>query len=219
LGGLPPIFAIFGEGDQKIKSNANENEKKRGKKMSGTVNYPKVIDHLTDVIKELNVPCAEPPAPATAAAAEHGATADLQGVRPIKKPSAPAKVIATPTPGSTSRILANDRDSKIVLTVLKPGYGDKLPQKGETCLVHYVGTLAHNKKKFDSSRDRGKPFEFKIGMGQVLNAWDIGVAQMSVGEISRLTCSPKYAYGEKGVAGVIPSNATLEFEIELLEIK
>merc|ERR1712227_653022 len=74
-------------------------------------------------------------------------------------------------------------------------------------------------EKFDSSRDRGKPFEFQIGRGQVIRGWDEGVAKMSVGEKAILTCSPEYAYGEKGYPGVIPENATLKFEVELLAIR
>lgn len=73
-----------------------------------------------------------------------------------------------------------------------------------------------NGTKFDSSKDRGKPFEFVLGGGQVIKGWDEGVAQMTKGEIAFLTCSPDYAYGSRGVPGTIPPNATLIFEVELL---
>lgn len=79
----------------------------------------------------------------------------------------------------------------------------------------YVGTLT-NGNKFDSSRDRGRPFQFKLGQGQVIRGWDEGVAQMSIGEKATLTCSPDYAYGARGFPPVIPPNSTLVFEVELL---
>mmetsp|Transcript_38869 Transcript_38869/g.86461 ORF Transcript_38869/g.86461 Transcript_38869/m.86461 type:complete len:109 (+) Transcript_38869:351-677(+) len=101
------------------------------------------------------------------------------------------------------------------IEVLQAGDGQNYPQKGNTVTVHYVGTLT-NGTKFDSSRDRGKPFQFKLGMGQVIKGWDEGVAKMSKGEKSKLTISPDYGYGAHGAGGVIPPNATLIFEVELL---
>merc|ERR1739844_174595 len=97
------------------------------------------------------------------------------------------------------------------------GDGTSYPKKGQTVAVHYTGTLT-NGKKFDSSRDRGKRFEFKLGAGQVIRGWDEGVAQMCKGQRAKLTCSPDFAYGERGFPGVIPQNATLIFDVELLEI-
>src|ERR1700712_4353092 len=94
--------------------------------------------------------------------------------------------------------------------------GKNFPKKGQTVTVHYVGTLT-NGNKFDSSRDRGKPFQFKIGEGQVIKGWDEGVAQMSKGQVAKLTCSPDYAYGSQSVGGgLIPANSTLVFEVELI---
>lgn len=84
--------------------------------------------------------------------------------------------------------------------------------------MFFSGTLT-NGKKFDSSRDRNSPFEFVIGKGQVIKGWDEGVAQMSIGQQAKLTCSPDYAYGPAGAGGVIPPNATLIFDVELLNIK
>lgn len=78
-----------------------------------------------------------------------------------------------------------------------------------------MGTLT-NGSKFDSSRDRGKPFQFKLGQGQVIRGWDEGVAQMQLGEKCMLTCTPDYAYGARGFPPVIPPNSTLNFEVELL---
>lgn len=102
--------------------------------------------------------------------------------------------------------------------VIKPGDGQRFPQAGQTVVVHYTGTLT-NGKKFDSSKDRGRPFKFKLGAGDVIRGWDEGVAQMSIGQVAKLTCSPDYAYGAKGVGGVIPPNATLVFEVELLNVE
>ncbi|XP_071402110.1 peptidyl-prolyl cis-trans isomerase Fkbp12-like [Centroberyx affinis] len=100
----------------------------------------------------------------------------------------------------------------------KPGDGKSFPTKGQYVTVHYTGTLTDG-SKFDSSRDRGKPFRFKIGTGAVIRGWDEGVAQMSCGQQAKLTCSPDYAYGEKGYAGLIPPNSTLIFDVELLSIE
>nr|CDS26820.1 fk506 binding protein [Hymenolepis microstoma] len=104
------------------------------------------------------------------------------------------------------------------IEVIKPGNGTDYPQKGQTVQVHYTGTLT-NGKKFDSSRDRGQPFEFKLGRGEVIKGWDEGVAKMSLGERSKLTISPDYGYGSRGAGGVIPPNATLIFDVELISFK
>ncbi|XP_014324597.1 12 kDa FK506-binding protein-like [Xiphophorus maculatus] len=99
---------------------------------------------------------------------------------------------------------------------LRPGDGNTFPKKGSMVAVHYVGTLT-NGKKFDSSRDRGEPFTFKLGAGEVIRGWDEGVAQMSLGQLAKLTCTPDYAYGSKGYPPIIPANSTLIFEVELLK--
>ncbi|XP_037783048.1 peptidyl-prolyl cis-trans isomerase Fkbp12-like isoform X2 [Penaeus monodon] len=80
------------------------------------------------------------------------------------------------------------------------------------------GTLTDG-SKFDSSRDRGKPFRFRIGHGEVIRGWDEGVAQMSVGQKAKLTCTPDYAYGERGFPGVIPPNSVLIFDVELINVE
>merc|ERR1712071_489411 len=101
---------------------------------------------------------------------------------------------------------------------ISPGDGSTFPKTGQTVVVHYTGTL-DNGKKFDSSRDRGSPFKFRIGNGEVIKGWDQGVAQMSVGERAKLICSPDYAYGSRGHPGIIPPNATLNFDVELLRVE
>jgi peptidylprolyl isomerase len=92
------------------------------------------------------------------------------------------------------------------------------PQTGDLVTVHYAGTL-ENGTQFDSSRDRGEPFTFQIGVGDVIAGWDEGVATMKVGGKRKLTIPPDLAYGSRGAGDVIPPNATLIFEVELLEVK
>lgn len=91
------------------------------------------------------------------------------------------------------------------------------PTRGQRVEVHYTGWLT-NGTKFDSSVDRGEPFEFVLGVGQVIRGWDEGVASMKVGGKRRLTIPPELGYGARGAGGVIPPNAELIFEVELLGI-
>ncbi|KAI1709267.1 FKBP-type peptidyl-prolyl cis-trans isomerase domain-containing protein [Ditylenchus destructor] len=103
------------------------------------------------------------------------------------------------------------------IETIKEGDNSTFPQKGQTVNCHYVLTL-ENGKKVDSSRDRGKPFQFKIGKGEVIKGWDEGVAKMSVGQRAKLTISPDLGYGAQGVGRDIPPNATLVFDVELLGV-
>ena len=96
------------------------------------------------------------------------------------------------------------------------------PRTGQTCVMHYTGWLYQNGakgQKFDSSVDSGRPFEFPIGRGQVIPGWDEGVASMKVGGKRTLIIPPELGYGARGAGGVIPPNATLIFEVELLGVK
>jgi len=107
----------------------------------------------------------------------------------------------------------------VTIETIAAGDGINFPQRGQTAVVHYVGTLT-NGQKFDSSRDKGRPFRFQVGAGRVIRGWDEGVAQMSVGQRATLTCTPDFAYGDRDVGnGLIPAGSTLVFDVELLSIE
>jgi peptidylprolyl isomerase len=96
------------------------------------------------------------------------------------------------------------------------------PKTGQTCVMHYTGWLYKDGAKggkFDSSVDRGQPFEFQIGTGQVIGGWDEGVATMKVGGKRTLIIPPNLGYGARGAGGLIPPNSTLIFDVELLDVK
>ncbi len=111
--------------------------------------------------------------------------------------------------------------SGLTITDTKTGEG-ATPRTGQICVMHYTGWLYENGakgKKFDSSVDRGEPFEFAIGVGQVIKGWDEGVVTMKVGGKRTLIIPPALGYGARGAGGVIPPNATLIFDVELLDVK
>lgn len=110
-----------------------------------------------------------------------------------------------------------ETDSGLKYEVIEEGTG-AAPSAGDTVVVHYTGTLEDG-TKFDSSKDRGVPFEFIIGKGQVIKGWDEGLSTMKVGGKRKLIIPASLGYGSQGAGGVIPPNATLLFDVELLNVK
>jgi FKBP-type peptidyl-prolyl cis-trans isomerase FkpA len=104
----------------------------------------------------------------------------------------------------------------LVMETMRAGTGAEA-KTGDRVTVHYVGSLTDG-KKFDSSRDRGQGFKFTLGRGEVIQGWDTGVAGMRVGELRKLTIPSQMGYGARGFPPVIPPNATLVFEVELLAV-
>jgi FKBP-type peptidyl-prolyl cis-trans isomerase len=137
---------------------------------------------------------------------EEQAPADTQ-------PATTATTAAVTTPESKTMPAATE----LKIEDVKVGTGVEAVA-GKEVSVHYTGTLTDG-KKFDSSVDRGTPFKFKLGAGQVIQGWDKGVAGMKVGGKRKLTIPPQMGYGEQGAGGVIPPNATLLFDVELLDVK
>lgn len=108
------------------------------------------------------------------------------------------------------------RMNELLVDKYHEGQGEPA-QIGKMVKVHYTGTL-ENGQKFDSSRDRGEPIQFPLGVGYVIQGWDQGIAQLRVGDKAKLTIPGHLAYGERGIPGVIPPNATLIFDVELVDV-
>jgi peptidylprolyl isomerase len=140
--------------------------------------------------------------------------------------STPPTAIASPVPVTSTNSPDSNKMNldQAVTTASGLQYIDETvgtgasPSKGQNVVVHYTGTLEDG-SKFDSSRDRNQPFSFKIGVGQVIKGWDEGVGSMKVGGRRTLIIPSDLAYGSRGAGGVIPPNATLIFDVELLDIK
>lgn len=141
-------------------------------------------------------------------------TLALTGCTKCSKKDDGAQQVATGQIAGQTTI--DTRDLKI--ETLKQGTGTVQAAAGKKVTVHYTGTLSDG-KVFDSSETRKAPFSFTLGAGQVIPGWDKGVEGMKVGERRRLTIPSNLAYGEKGVGSIIPPNATLVFEVELLNVE
>jgi FKBP-type peptidyl-prolyl cis-trans isomerase len=142
--------------------------------------------------------------------------------QPLRALLAAAVLLAGCSPNTQQESTVSTAQLKI--TELKPGTGPAI-KTGQTAVVHYTGWLYvedapdHKGKKFDSSLDRNDPFSFPVGGGQVIQGWDQGVAGMQVGGKRQLVIPAELGYGSRGAGGVIPPNATLLFDVELLSIR
>jgi len=135
---------------------------------------------------------------------------------PITNSSQSETLVALTLEDVTSKEGVVTTESGLRYVDIRQGDGRK-PKKGETVVVHYTGTLADG-TKFDSSRDRDRPFSFQLGEGQVIPGWEEGISTMKVGGRRQLIIPPELGYGQRGAGGVIPPNATLIFDVELLDI-
>lgn len=173
------------------------------------------------------VGCSNPPAPSTTETTTAVTVQTTAAPAPAasETPASSATPSASGTPAASGTPVAKEKPigppvtSKTGLKyeVYKKGTGD-VAKAGQQVSVHYTGWLTDG-TKFDSSVDRGQPFEFALGQGQVIPGWDEGVAGMKVGEKRKLTIPAKLGYGDRGAGGVIPPGATLVFDVELLGVK
>lgn len=147
------------------------------------------------------------------------------GSQQASAPTAPADatgaIAPVAAPAATGTPITNSKpvtmQNGLIIEDVKVGTGETAV-KGALITVHYVGTL-DNGTKFDSSRDRGEPFQFPLGQGMVIQGWEQGFEGMKIGGVRKLTIPPSLGYGAQGAGGVIPPNATLHFEVELLGVR
>lgn len=151
----------------------------------------------------------------------HAGEGSQQGMAADAAPASNATSKDAHTAPATGNASMTTTASGLEFTDTVAGTGAS-PKTGQTCVMHYTGWLRENGakgRKFDSSHDRGTPFEFPIGMGHVIKGWDEGVASMKVGGKRTLIIPPDLGYGQRGAGGVIPPGATLIFDVELLDVK
>jgi peptidylprolyl isomerase len=155
-------------------------------------------------------------APTTAPVAQAPSTSASDLMSPGESASSESSEVAPVADSTDSNDAMITTESGLQYIDLVEGTG-AIPQAGQTVVVHYVGTL-ENGTQFDSSRDRNRPFSFRLGAGQVIRGWDEGLSTMRVGGRRQLIIPPDLGYGARGAGGVIPPNATLIFDVELLRI-
>lgn len=170
-----------------------------------------------------------PPASVSSAETSASPTGSIVDRRAFFRTTTATAAIAAIT-GGVARLPANAEDdlyadfitteSGLKYKVTKEGTG-AIPTPGQTVKAHYTGWLNgfDSDKKFDSSRDRGRPFSFKVGAGQVIRGWDEAFSTMKVGERRQIVIPPRLGYGDRGAGGIIPGGATLYFDVELLAIQ
>ena len=185
------------------------NDRQSRSRRSFRLGLPGLLPLLLTACSKLTSPPS--PEPISTDTSVTGASAAAAGKAPPPRPSATAPAApAAPAP-------AIDQNAKLVSTDTVVGKGPAA-KTGDTVSVHYVGTLTDG-KEFDSSRKRNQPFVFTLGQGRVIKGWDQGVVGMKVGGKRKLVIPPVLAYGDRAMGPMIPAGSTLNFDIELVEIK